>query len=72
MVSEEWPASDQGPDCPEPVGDDVLGPIELSDDDRQAGPGEKLGVYVCHCGGNIADVVDVATVAEHHKANGSV
>lgn len=24
----------------------------------------KIGVYVCHCGGNISDVVDVADVAE--------
>jgi heterodisulfide reductase subunit A2 len=64
MVSEEWPASDQGPDCPEPAGDDSLGPIELSDEQRTAGPGEKLGVYVCHCGGNISDVVDVDAVAD--------
>jgi heterodisulfide reductase subunit A len=26
--------------------------------------GPKIGVYVCHCGGNISDVVDVARVAE--------
>ena len=63
MVSEEWPAAEQ-PDCPEPAGDDRLGPIELSADDRKAGPGEKLGVYVCHCGGNISDVVDVDAVAQ--------
>ena len=25
---------------------------------------EKIGVYVCHCGTNIAGVVDVARVAE--------
>mgnify|MGYP000193395403 CR=1 FL=1 len=25
MVSEEWPATDQGKDCPEPAGDDSLG-----------------------------------------------
>ena len=25
--------------------------------------GEKIGVYVCHCGGNISDVVDVDRVA---------
>jgi heterodisulfide reductase subunit A len=25
--------------------------------------GERVGVYVCHCGGNIADVVDVDAVA---------
>ena len=27
--------------------------------------GKKIGVYVCHCGANIADVVDVAAVAEY-------
>ncbi len=64
MVSEEWPATDQGEDCPEPAGDEGLGPIELSADDLTAGPGEKLGVYVCHCGGNISDVVDVDAVAQ--------
>jgi heterodisulfide reductase subunit A len=26
--------------------------------------GERIGVYVCHCGGNISDVVDVDRVAE--------
>ena len=33
--------------------------------DKQPAPaaGEKLGVYVCHCGGNISDVVDVDAVA---------
>jgi heterodisulfide reductase subunit A2 len=25
----------------------------------------RVGVFVCHCGGNISDVVDVARVAEH-------
>jgi heterodisulfide reductase subunit A len=63
MVSEEWPAAEQ-PDCPEPAGDESLGAIELSADELAAGPGEKLGVYVCHCGGNISDVVDVDAVAE--------
>jgi heterodisulfide reductase subunit A2 len=28
-----------------------------------AGPAERIGVYVCHCGGNISDVVDVDRVA---------
>lgn len=28
----------------------------------QAGPAERIGVYVCHCGSNIADTVDVAEV----------
>lgn len=31
--------------------------------DRDTGPqGEKVGVYICHCGGNISDHVDVETV----------
>ncbi len=67
MVSQEWPPSEQ-PDCPEPAGDQ--GPITGSDQiafdasDVKAGPGERLGVYVCHCGGNISDVVDVDAVAD--------
>ena len=28
-----------------------------------SGPAERIGVYVCHCGGNISDVVDVDRVA---------
>ena len=67
MVSQEWPAAEQ-PDCPEPAGErgPVIGsgPVELSAADMEAGPGERLGVYVCHCGGNISDVVDVDTVAD--------
>ena len=43
MVSEEWPATEQGPDCPEPAGDEGLGPIELSAEERAAGPGETAG-----------------------------
>ncbi len=27
-------------------------------------PGERIGVYVCHCGSNIAGIVDVADVSE--------
>ncbi len=30
----------------------------------RAGCGEKIGVYVCHCGTNIAGMVDVAAVAD--------
>ena len=26
------------------------------------GEGKKIGVYICHCGGNIADYVDVEKV----------
>ena len=68
MVSEEWPASDQGPDCPEPAGDEgpslADAPLDVSAATSPTGPGERLGVYVCHCGGNISDVVDVDAVAE--------
>ena len=28
-------------------------------------PSESVGVYVCHCGTNIAGVIDVADVAEY-------
>ena len=64
MVSEDGPATDQGEDCPAPVGDEGLGSIEPDSKDLEARPGEKLGVYVCHCGGNISDVVDVDAVAQ--------
>ncbi len=33
---------------------------------------QKIGVYVCHCGANIAGVVDVAKVAEFAKTLPSV
>jgi hypothetical protein len=71
MVSEEWPAAEQ-PDCPEPVGDDRLGPIELRAQQTPAGPGERLGVYVCHCGGNISDYVDVEAVIDGIRDGGDV
>jgi heterodisulfide reductase subunit A len=71
MVSEEWPVSDQGPDCPEPAGDDALEGAP-SAADSASGPGEKLGVYVCHCGGNISDVVDVDAVANALSAEDGV
>ena len=67
MVSQEWPAAEQ-PDCPEPAGEQ--GPlggasrIDGGSTDMVAKPGERLGVYVCHCGGNISDVVDVDKVAD--------
>ena len=31
---------------------------------RAPARGERIGVYVCHCGGNISDVVDVDKVAD--------
>jgi len=67
MVSEEWPASEQ-PDCPDPLAEQApvsgTGSLEMSAGDMEAKPGERLGVYVCHCGGNISDYVDVNEVAE--------
>jgi heterodisulfide reductase subunit A2 len=39
----------------------------MADEPREplgtSGPAERIGVYVCHCGGNISDVVDVDRVA---------
>ncbi len=37
-----------------------------------AGDKPKVGVYVCHCGGNISDVVDVKAVAEAAGRDGAV
>jgi len=36
-------------------------------DSMSRGNQRRIGVYVCHCGGNISDVVDVAQVAEEIK-----
>jgi len=35
-------------------------------------PGRKLGVYICHCGGNISDYVNVERVADVVKGDPSV
>jgi len=38
-----------------------------------ASPGaRRIGVYVCHCGGNISDYVDVAKVVEFVQGDGDV
>mgnify|MGYP000932190071 CR=1 FL=1 len=34
----------------------------------EARPSRKVGVYICHCGGNISDHVDVAEVCERAKS----
>ena len=34
--------------------------------------GRRIGVYVCHCGGNISDYVDVEKVIEDIRDNGDV
>lgn len=33
----------------------------------EEGPQEKVGVYICHCGGNISDHVDVQQLAEEAR-----
>jgi heterodisulfide reductase subunit A len=38
-------------------------PADQSPASDPSGPAERIGVYVCHCGGNISDVVDVERVA---------
>ena len=44
--------------APPPAGDG-----QPSGASGEAATGERIGVYVCHCGGNISDVVDVDRVA---------
>ena len=34
--------------------------------------GRRIGVYVCHCGGNISDYVDVEKVVENISGDGDV
>jgi heterodisulfide reductase subunit A2 len=40
---------------------DATGPREAAP--SPGGPPSRIGVFICHCGGNISDVVDVARVA---------
>lgn len=35
---------------------------------EEQGPKNKVGVYICHCGGNISDVVDVEAVRQYAKS----
>ncbi len=51
------------PDRPDPASHPV-GDGEPSGLPLDAATGERIGVYVCHCGGNISDVVDVDRVAQ--------
>jgi heterodisulfide reductase subunit A2 len=39
---------------------------------EEAEAGRRIGVYVCHCGGNISDYVDVEKVIEDIRDNGDV
>lgn len=41
-------------------------------DDSSGREQPKVGVYVCHCGGNISDVVDVKAIAEAAGVDGDV
>jgi len=45
------------------------GPLTPAPD---TGSGRRIGVYVCHCGGNISDYVDVEAVVEDIRASGDV
>lgn len=45
--------------------------LPLVQDSSTAGK-PKVGVYVCHCGGNISDVVDVKAVAEAARGDADV
>ena len=48
------------PDLPDPA--DL--PVGEGQPSAVPATGERIGVYVCHCGGNISDVVDVDRVAQ--------
>ncbi len=39
----------------------------MSDDNKEKGEEPRIGVYICHCGLNIAATVDVKEVAEYAK-----
>ncbi len=54
-----------GPSWPPMASTDGAWMPEREPRDRLDGsrPAERIGVYVCHCGGNISDVVDVDRVA---------
>ena len=36
----------------------------MSEEQKHPEQNERVGVYICHCGTNIANVVDVEDVAE--------
>ena len=38
-----------------------------SENNNQSSKAQKIGVYICHCGGNISDHVDVQQVADRLK-----
>jgi heterodisulfide reductase subunit A2 len=59
MADEERPVV-QGE---EPAGPGERAGFEAAASGERPAVGERIGVYVCHCGGNISDVVDVDKVA---------
>jgi len=40
---------------------------QAADGTTSGAEGPRIGVFVCHCGGNISDVVDVKRVAEETR-----
>jgi heterodisulfide reductase subunit A len=38
--------------------------MKLEEEKNRSGQEPRVGVYICHCGGNISDVVDVSQAAE--------
>lgn len=63
------------------MSDQVLDPITAAPADPAAGEateaaeadgGRRIGVYVCHCGGNISDYVDVEQVVSDISRSGDV
>ncbi|HEY3334085.1 MAG TPA: 4Fe-4S binding protein [Candidatus Limnocylindrales bacterium] len=50
------------------MSDTTLTPVGKAGEDGQ----RRIGVYVCHCGGNISDYVDVEQVVDGIKDNGDV
>ena len=59
---------------PEPQGvgpaQAIVAPVTAADGAAPAP--RRIGVYVCHCGGNISDYVDVAKVVESVQGDGDV
>jgi heterodisulfide reductase subunit A len=49
-------------------------PVVQAEGDAAPGEGgrRRIGVYICHCGGNISDYVDVEAVADSLKDDGDV
>jgi heterodisulfide reductase subunit A2 len=50
------------------MSDTTLTPVDATGEDGH----RRIGVYVCHCGGNISDYVDVEKVVDDIKDNGDV